>query len=107
VLFHPKPKHRMAIAEAAKRVGSAKKAASIGARLDRLKRMRLPPLPKRATLDRIICADVLEGLKRVDNRSVQLTITSPPYPIHGVPYDGFIGEGKDWYDGDYARYLDW
>jgi DNA modification methylase len=106
-LFHPDPKRRMAIAEAAKRVGSAKKAASLQARSERLKSARLPPLPKRSPLDKIICADVLDGLKRVDSESVQLTITSPPYPVFGVPYDGFIGEGKDWYDGDYARYLRW
>ena len=106
-LFHADPKRRMAIAEAAMRVGSAKKATSLKARAERLKSTRLPPLPKRSTLNKIICADVLEGLKTIESGVVQLTVTSPPYAVHGVPYDGFIGEGKDWYDGDYRRYLDW
>lgn len=106
-LFHPEPKRRLSIAEAAKLVGSANKARSLQERSERLKAISLPALPKRSPLDQIICADVLDGLRALDSESIQLTITSPPYAVHNVPYDGFIGDGKDWYDGDYAKYLAW
>lgn len=98
-LFHPDPKERIAVAEAAKLVGSANKAASLQARSERLKTFALPPLPKTSPLDTIICADVLAGLRLLPDKSVQLTITSPPYAIHGIDYDNHE------YDGDYARYL--
>ena len=105
-LFHTDPKHRISISEAAKKVGSANKFASLQQRSLRLESARLPPLPKKSKLDQIICADVLKGLKLLDANSVQLTITSPPYAVHRVPYDGFIG-AKDWYDGNYGQYLTW
>lgn len=105
-LFSPDPKQRIAIAEAAKRVGSASKAASIQARTARLEKVVLPPLPKRSPLNQIVCADVMEGLRTIKSDSIQLTVTSPPYAVHGVSYDGADG-GFDWYDGDYASYLVW
>jgi len=100
-LFSPDPKLRIAIAEAAKRVGSARKAASIQARTERLEKVMLPPLPKRSPLDQIVCADVIDGLRTIKSDSIQLTVTSPPYAVHGVTYDGDDGEAE-WYDGDYA-----
>jgi len=51
-LFHADPKRRMAIAEAAMRVASAKKATSLQARSERLQSTRLPPLPKRLSICR-------------------------------------------------------
>lgn len=100
-LFHADPKQRIAIAEAAKLIGSANKAAAVQARSERLKMVKLPRLPKGSVLDKIICADVLEGLKLIRSKSVQLTITSPPYAVHDIGYDNHD------YDGDYLRYLDW
>ena len=105
-LFSPDPRQRIAISEAAKRVGSARKAASIQARTARLEKVVLPPLPKRSPLDQIVCADVIEGLRTIKSDSIQLTVTSPPYAVHGVSYDG-AGGGDDWYNGDYASYLLW
>ncbi|MGC4033114.1 MAG: site-specific DNA-methyltransferase [Tepidisphaeraceae bacterium] len=106
-LFTPDPKQRIAIAEAAKRVGSARKAASIRARTLRLQSVSLPPLPKRSLLDQIICADVIDGLRTIRADSIQLTVTSPPYAVHGVKYDDGAAGERDWYDGNYASYLEW
>jgi modification methylase len=100
-LFHADPKQRIAIAEAAKLVGSALKAAAVQARCERLLAQRLPSLPKGTILDKIICADVLDGLRHLCDESVQLTVTSPPYAVHGIGYDNFE------YDGNYERYLAW
>lgn len=100
-LFDPDPKRRIAIAEAAQLVASAQKAESIRARMDRLSTWVLAPLRAGSLLDTIICADALEGLRLLPEQSVQLTVTSPPYAVHGVEYDNHE------YDGDYSRYLDW
>lgn len=34
-------------------------------------------------LDKIYCCDVLEGLKQLDDNSIDLIITSPPYNKKG------------------------
>lgn len=36
---------------------------------------------------KLICADVVEGLKTLDDNSIDITITSPPYNVN-IPYDG-------------------
>lgn len=50
---------------------------------------------------RLICADVLNGLKQVEPGSVSLAVTSPPYPITVIEYDNYR------YDGDYDKYIAW
>ena len=53
-------------------------------------------------LNKIYCIDVLEGLKNIDDNSIDLIITSPPYNKVGL---NGIQKGKKWnktidYDGD-------
>ena len=53
-------------------------------------------------LNKIYCIDVLEGLKKIDDKSIDLIITSPPYNKIGL---NGIQKGKKWnktidYDGD-------
>ena len=53
-------------------------------------------------LNKIYCIDVLEGLKKIDDNSIDLIITSPPYNKIGL---NGIQKGKKWnktidYDGD-------
>ena len=53
-------------------------------------------------LNKIYCIDVLEGLKKIDDISIDLIITSPPYNKIGL---NGIQKGKKWnktidYDGD-------
>ena len=53
-------------------------------------------------LNKIYCIDVLEGLKKIDDNSIDLIITSPPYNKVGL---NGIQKGKKWnktidYDGD-------
>lgn len=50
---------------------------------------------------RLICADVLEGLREVESNSVSLAFTSPPYPLTSVRYERFA------YDGNYERHIVW
>ena len=61
----------------------------------------LPPLDKSATLDRIVNCDNLEGLKGLEDDSVALFFTSPPYPLANYEY-----AGQSFYDGDYQKMLD-
>lgn len=51
-------------------------------------------------MNKIICADVLDGLKKIDNDSVHLTFTSPPYNVK-LDYDN----SSD--DLAYAEYIQW
>ena len=37
-------------------------------------------------LNKIYCIDVLEGLKQLDDESIDLIITSPPYNKNGVKW---------------------
>ena len=53
-------------------------------------------------LNKIYCIDVLEGLKKLDDASIDLIITSPPYNKIGL---SGIQKGKKWnktidYNGD-------
>ena len=45
-------------------------------------------------LDRIYCMDCLEGMKQIENKSIDLVVTSPPYNI-GIDYNGYNDE-LDW-----------
>lgn len=51
---------------------------------------------------KIIHADVFEGLKQIDNKSVDLIFIDPPYNIG----KNFLGDGKDKWDSD-EEYLEW
>jgi DNA modification methylase len=51
-------------------------------------------------IDRILHCDRLDGLRRLADDSVTLFLTSPPYPLRDYTY-----AGRDFYDGDYAKYL--
>jgi len=51
-------------------------------------------------LNEIICADVLDGLKKVNDESIHLTFTSPPYNVK-LDYD----TASD--DLAYADYIQW
>jgi len=55
---------------------------------------------KKRILDKIICADVIDGLKQIPNSTVHLTFSSPPYCL-GIFYDK--------YDDNlpYQNYLNW
>lgn len=50
---------------------------------------------------RLICADVLDGLRSLDDDSVDLTVTSPPYNF-GIDYDG---HDDNMADEDYWKWL--
>ncbi|MBI2675374.1 MAG: site-specific DNA-methyltransferase [Candidatus Aenigmarchaeota archaeon] len=51
-------------------------------------------------LNRIICGDVLEEMKRIPSNSIHLAITSPPYNV-GKNYDNHNDKMN------YKEYLDW
>lgn len=51
-------------------------------------------------LNKIICDDVLEAMKRIPDNSVHLAITSPPYNV-GKNYDNHFDQMQ------YDKYLDW
>lgn len=51
-------------------------------------------------LNKIICGDVLETMKKIPDNSVHLAITSPPYNV-GKNYDNHNDKM------DYHEYLDW
>ena len=70
-------------------------------RANRAKEIKLPPAPEGKVLDALLCMDVLDGLARVEDESVDLTVTSPPYPLRDVVYPNYS------YDGDYEKYLAW
>lgn len=43
-------------------------------------------------LDKIICADAIEGLKTLDSGSVDMCVTSPPYyGLRDYGVDGQVG----------------
>ena len=50
--------------------------------------------------NKIICSDVIDGLKMIEDNSVTLTITSPPYNVN-IDYKS----AND--DLPYLKYLDW
>lgn len=60
-----------------------------------------PPIEDSRRQVRLICDDVMNGLKHVESNTVSLAFTSPPYPITAVEYDNFR------YDGNYDRYTEW
>jgi DNA modification methylase len=70
-------------------------------RANAAKEIKLPPVPKGKIIDTILNMDVLDGVAKLDDESVDLTFTSPPYPLKDVRYPKYE------YDGDYAKFLQW
>jgi len=56
--------------------------------------------PAKASLDRVICGDVLEELASIPSNSVHLAVTSPPYNV-GIRYDRYSDERE------YTEYRLW
>jgi site-specific DNA-methyltransferase (adenine-specific) len=54
----------------------------------------------RGFLNKVICGDALNVLKRIPSNSIQMAITSPPYNL-GVNYDAYSD------DLEYDQYLKW
>ena len=86
-------------------VRQAQKAERKEAQRAEFKHTKLPPPPDGAdVLDKILLADVLDGLDRIPKDSVDLTITSPPYALEDVVYDNWsYSESFE----NYGAYLLW
>ncbi len=51
-------------------------------------------------MNKIICADVIDGLRRIPDESVHLAVTSPPFNV-GISYDNYDDTLK------HREYLEW
>jgi len=92
---------KLSLREAKRLVVNAERRARLFERSNLARSAPLCSSEENGHVDRIIHADVLDGLKTVASESVALAFTSPPYALTGVAYPEYR------YDGDYGKYLEW
>ena len=48
-------------------------------------------------LNKIFCIDAVEGLKHLENNSVDLILTDPPYGVN-LEYGGYVDSEENWFN---------